>query len=273
MMAKIKYEINNEYAGNKAFETFVRQLPDIFSTHGRTVHSGRNTIKIFNIDGDGDHEPLCVAVKSFIKPNIFQRVDYSFIRKSKARRSYRNAARLTDRGFDTPANMAYIEVWSHGLFRQGYYVAMADFAPGADKLLDEDHADMMSRLGEFTARLHEAGIIHRDLNLSNILCHATDNGDIRFSLIDLNRMTFVRKGRRLPLTTYMDNIMRMATPDSLHPLLARYAEVRGLAPAYVRRTFTTRQKQKETAHPLHDFIKRHKNIYYRLLYHNRAYAG
>jgi glycosyltransferase involved in cell wall biosynthesis len=58
---------------------------------------------------------------------------------------------------------------------------------------------IVDALARFTARLHEAGVYHKDYSPGNILFDETpDSGEVKFCIVDINRMRFapvsVRKG-------------------------------------------------------------------------------
>lgn len=62
------------------------------------------------------------VVKRFGRPNPFNRIVYSFFRRTKAERSYRNTEKLCKMGYDSPEPVAYIELRSFGVFGTGYYI-------------------------------------------------------------------------------------------------------------------------------------------------------
>ena len=76
--------------------SFAEHLPELFENGGEVLHTGRNTIKAFDVGGG-----YRVAVKRFRRPNLFQAFVYTFFRRSKARRSYEHAVRLRALGIDT----------------------------------------------------------------------------------------------------------------------------------------------------------------------------
>ena len=200
-------EINPEMSDAKAFTAFVNNLPEYFSTHGRTIYDERNVIKMFTPDEAG----ACVVVKRFRKPNIIQRIVYSFFRKSKAQRAYRNATELLRRGVSTPTNMAYLETWQGALFEYGYYVTAVDAAPPIrDRLITPDVFDhaMAADFARFVADLHSKGILHNDLNSTNVLYHDGIDGHSTFSVIDINRMKFYPHGTLPPMAERMENLTR-----------------------------------------------------------------
>ena len=77
--------------------SFAEHLPELFENGGEVLHTGRNTIKAFDVGGG-----YRVAVKRFRRPNLFQAFVYTFFRRSKARRSYEHAVRLRALGIARP---------------------------------------------------------------------------------------------------------------------------------------------------------------------------
>ena len=49
------------------------------------------------------------VVKTYKRPNFFNRLAYTYLRKSKAKRAFLNALHLLELGIETPAPVAYIE--------------------------------------------------------------------------------------------------------------------------------------------------------------------
>ena len=78
---------------------FVLQIPIIFNVEGETVYQGRNTIKRFKTS-NGEW-----IVKRYKKPNIIQRIAYTFFKKSKAERAYLYAQKLQSKNICTPEGM------------------------------------------------------------------------------------------------------------------------------------------------------------------------
>ena len=75
----------------------------------------RNVVEMVNLQGS----PF--VVKRYKEPNWLNRVVYTWLRKSKARRAYEYALRLLDEGVETPAPVAYIEIKRGRLFSVGIF--------------------------------------------------------------------------------------------------------------------------------------------------------
>ena len=167
----------------------MKDLPDLFNTTGEVLYRGRNVVKRIEEDGI----PVLV-VKAFGIRNIFQRAAYSFFEHNKARKAYDNALILQREGFLTPEPYAFAEEKRKG-WLTGCYLITAETRrqPLAAYLgkADEEQPGIIADLAAFFANLHEKGILHHDLNSTNILPEKTPDG-WTFELIDNNRMDYVR---------------------------------------------------------------------------------
>ena len=203
---------------------FAQRLPELFDREGEVLHTGRNTIKAFEVKGEQ------LAVKRFRRPNLLRAVIYTFFRRSKARRSYEHAVRLRALGIDSPEPIAWSEYRRHGLLSDSYYVSRrSDYAPLSQTTEHFPAAGtlpVLEAFARFAVRLHEKGVEHRDFNHGNILWSRTAAGVYRFQLIDINRMHFEDAG--LSSRACMINLRRLACPAvAFLYILDRYAEARG----------------------------------------------
>ena len=167
---------------------WIKEIPYIFSTQGETIYKGRNELKVFNTDSGQ------IVVKSFQKPHIVNRVAYSFLRLSKAARSYLHSLEILKRGFQTPQPVAYIELFKTGLLSESYYVSgysdyllMRNF--NFNKKLSDGDIEILKAFACLTACLHEKEIYHTDYSPGNIM-YKKQEGKISFNLVDVNRVHF-----------------------------------------------------------------------------------
>lgn len=203
------------------------------------LHDGRNSIKLYETNGEK------IVVKRFGRLSLLNRIIYGRLRKSKARRAFEYAAKLKSLGIETPEEVAYIEKRDNGLMSESYYICLytdyISMLPFFYKrtLSAVEFADitpLLDALAAFLFRVHEAGVIHNDLNYTNILYKKTeqpgkqeyDKDSYRFTLIDINRMKF---GKRLSLEERMHNLRRLnvSVPAHLY-ILQKYAELMGEKP-------------------------------------------
>lgn len=149
--------------------------PVVSLSSGAVIHSGRNTLREYN----------GFVIKQFAAPRFFKALLYGLFLKSKAHRSYEYAERLLEAGVHTPDPVAYKEVRVCGLLRESYYVSRKSSCPHTfNELITNPQPTILSSIGEFTARMHEAGALHGDYSGGNILFD--DNGHVE--VVDLNRI-------------------------------------------------------------------------------------
>jgi tRNA A-37 threonylcarbamoyl transferase component Bud32 len=180
----MKLVINPEY---NHLSDWIKNIPSFFS-QGKTIYKSRNEIKIFDTNFGK------IVIKSFKIPHITNRFVYSFLRLSKAERSYVYSLEILKRGFGTPSPIAYIEQFKAGLLSESYYIStysdgflMRNF--NFIKKITEEDVDILKAFARFTAQLHEKEIYHQDYSPGNILYKKTGE-TISFNLIDVNRVQF-----------------------------------------------------------------------------------
>ncbi|MDR2139985.1 MAG: lipopolysaccharide kinase InaA family protein [Tannerella sp.] len=221
----------------QAFDSFVRSIPDTFDREGLTIYKQRNEIKVFEVAG------IAINVKRYKKPHLLNRIAYTFFRPSKAERSYHYAFRLQELNIDTPEPVACILIKKNGLLHLSYYVSRQ--APYKHTMYEFGRGSIAGRefilqaFAGYTARLHEAGIYHRDYSPGNIL-FGHEKEEVRFCLVDINRMRFgpVSVGKGCAA------FARLWGPEPMFRLLAEYyAKARGVAvEPCVRRTLYCRRR-------------------------------
>ncbi len=237
----MKIEINPRY---EHLRSFVKSIPEIFDHSGELVYDSRNKVRIFTIEGEK------LVVKRFKTPLFFQRFDYTFIRPSKARRAYIFGMRLIELNISTPEPIACIEVYSNGLFLQGYFVSTYCGDPDMRILREEPdgHERLMLAFVHFLIDMHEKGFIHGDTNLSNFLYHEDDSEyGYHVTTIDTNRSTFSPAPTK---KACLKSLMRITHErKALHKIIRLYARLRNWneedATDYVEQRLTAFEKRKE----------------------------
>ena len=164
-----------------------RTIQAIFSQDDHTIHKARNELKIIELDG------VKTVIKSFKVPHLFNRIVYTFFRRSKAYKSYHHALRLQELGISTPQPIALIEFFESGLLADSYFISLHfdyDFTirtPLLEPLEDRDA--IFTAFAAYTYDLHQKGVWHLDYSPGNILIKRLDKG-YQFSIVDINRMEF-----------------------------------------------------------------------------------
>lgn len=198
----------------------IAQIADIFERKGQVIYEGRNKVKALTL------ADTSVVVKRFKHLNIIQSIVYTFFKKSKAERAFLFAAMMRKRGVLTPQEVACVEIKHKALLTDCYFISMPCYLPPLSTILRKEDFDrsIAHELGVAIARWHEAGVLHGDLNLTNILYETELNGRCRFWLIDTNRSSFDN-------ATYLNcinNIMRLSHDRHLlQYIVTTYAETRG----------------------------------------------
>ena len=221
---------------------FLESLPNRFDVEGKTLNDKRNVIKLFHVDG------LDIVVKRFRKPLWVQRIAYTFFRKTKAERAFLYGTELVSRGFLTAPSMAYLEHKSNGLMDDCYYVCGFDPNPPIEELTDQPIQDrgLIEDFSLFVKELHCKGILHHDLNCSNVLYHLQSDGHYAFSLIDNNRMMFYPQGEMPPLDECMENLTRFTGDMGLFRSVAEsYCRVRRLPEGSVEKMMEVKRAHDE----------------------------
>lgn len=149
----------------------------------------RNVVEKIILDGKE------FVLKKYKPPTFFNRVVYTFFRKTKACRAFNNAITLLDNGVKTPFPVAYMEVYRKGLFHTGYFISEYLNYPVLSNLnfreLDRECADVLEKdFIDFTIKLQGKGILMKDYNPSNIFYVVKQDGHYDFALTDTNRIRF-----------------------------------------------------------------------------------
>lgn len=180
----MKYNLNQKYAHLK--DDLV-EVSSFFDASTQSIHKARNELRIAEIQG------MDVVIKAFKVPHLINRIAYTFLRDSKAKKSFQNALKLQDLGILTPDPIAYIEFFSGGLLAQSYFLSLyTSYDLSIREAFHhkvEDHQQIIKAFAAFTLELHQKGVWHMDYSPGNILINR-EGKDYRFSLVDINRMRF-----------------------------------------------------------------------------------
>lgn len=210
---KVAFYLNPKYA---SIEDLIIRIPKNIDSLGYEIKNGRNVIRLVNSKGHS------LVVKYFKKITFFNRIVFSTIRKSKARRAYEHAKMLKNHGITTPEPIAWINCYRYGILYRSYYVSLYTYYKPFEELLKlpiVESEKAIKAFARFTYKLHRAGILHDDFTFKNVLFDVFDD-EYDFSLIDTNRMRF----RRYSLQSGIKNLTRMKiSVDKMGVFTAEYA--------------------------------------------------
>lgn len=211
---------------DKSFEILRNSILDTisnFNSFEPAFGTGkRNSIKKIEIGGK------TFVIKSFKTPNFINQIVYKYFRKSKARRSFEYAVKLTELGIKTPKPIAYIEYFSmFGIQRSFYISEFVDYDLTFRELVHEpdypENEEIVKEFTKFTYELHEKGILFLDHSPGNTLI-LRRNGFYDFYLVDLNRMQF----SPLSFEKRMKNFSRLTPKKEMVKVMSdTYAQLSG----------------------------------------------
>lgn len=221
-------KIAPEYRTVEELVKLVVETPFTFDDEGTILYDKRNTIRSIMIDNP--NIPFRqIVVKRFKTPNLLQRISYSFFRSSKASRAFNNAIELRKRGINTPREIAYIEESQRKLIKSTYVITdYTDGLPIRDLLVTPQgiNTEKAVEFARFAIELHSKGILHHDLNSTNVLYHSSEKGCC-FSVIDINRMKF-KTPSKLTIAECFENLTRFTGQmDLFEYVLQNYIRIRG----------------------------------------------
>ena len=212
-----KYKISPKYYSLKKS---ILDSKKNFQSLGRMIKSGRNELKIVEINGEK------FLIKSFQIPTSIKSYTYGNIFSSKAKRSFENANLLLLKGIHSPEPVAYIEYYKGLQFQESYYISKYfphdyDLSVIFKKYNDvnysfHDWENLLNSFIRFTVDLHNKKIVHLDYNRRNVLILKQDSEYI-FSLVDLNRMRF----KTPSLISRMRSLQKITSNPQLIKMIAR----------------------------------------------------
>ena len=165
---------------------YIEQIPQEFEKEpGEVLYEARNLLRRVKVND------IEMVIKSFHQPVFLNRIIYSFFRKSKALRSYEYSTYLNQNGISAPDPIACIIETKGHLINRSFYVNRYEDIDTVREVMDGSLAGnekLLDAFARFMVKVHEKGILHRDLSPGNILYKQTEAGDYDFYLIDVNRM-------------------------------------------------------------------------------------
>lgn len=199
-----KTHIAEKYQNHGELKDFIYALPTSFDQCGELLWNGRNKIKMFTLGGTEK-----IVVKRFKSLSFFQKIGYCF-QKHKAYNAFHNGERMIHLGIHTPTPIAYIIQYKNLFISDAFYICEScDMAPIEDLLYRDDwNEPLATDFACFVATLHQKGILHHDLNDTNVRFIKQQDGSYDFSLIDINRMSFYDSIDKIPMKERIENLTR-----------------------------------------------------------------
>jgi len=186
------------------------------------IHRARNTLVRCAVFGE-----TVVAKRFQVRGNLWKRLT-DRIGTGKALRTFHIAKELRLRGLATPEPIAAVEIRAQGTLAGAWYVCADQPNAGTVRdLLRPDFPDRLAhirRFGAWAARVHDAGVLHRDFNSANVLLVTRSDGGFDHSLVDLNRIRFGAVGVAAGLYNLLQPGFFAA--DEVAALLDGYARAR-----------------------------------------------
>ena len=189
----------------------------------------RNSIKWYELP-NGEK----ISIKSFKKPNFFNKFVYRFFRKSKARRSFEHGTLLIDKGIQTPIPIAYLEEQTPFTLKKSYFIS--EYIESAMEFRDINTCEdsrlrdkVLEEFTEFCYELHEKGVDFLDHSPGNTLIKRIEDSDkFQFYLVDINRMKF---RDYMSMKSRMKNMARLTTDISdVEKIAHHYSDLAGAIP-------------------------------------------
>lgn len=226
-------------SGCLSLSEYVNEMPARFGREGRQLFKARNEVRLMEADG------CRLAVKRFKRMGLFGQVG-SLFRSGKALRSYSNACRLTTLGVPTPRPVACIEKRNVlGFLKDSYYICdYIDLPPICDGLAEDGYfnREMTQAFARFVASLHDKGVLHHDLNNTNVR-FSHDGKEYKFTLIDINRMKIYPPSVNVPLDECLLNITRFSClSDMFRCFLSAYLQARNLPESLFDRAIAIKKR-------------------------------
>ena len=214
--------IEDAYAGPEFLSLLAEPRKLLEASGAEVLLEGRNRVVAMKtaLSSAG---PADIVIKKFRLRGINKLK--SLVLPSKAAKAWCGARSLREAGFDTPSPIAFLEKRKGGFVEQGYFVAERVFGGREIRRLFRESSEetlrpLLAALAETLFRLHEKGILHRDLSDGNVLVKEAA-GAFRFIFLDTNR---VRSRGHIGPAARAKNLIRLGVPPALRLFfLERYA--------------------------------------------------
>ncbi len=208
----MKYEVSDDH-----YSDLIKNIRVYFAEAQNSIWDKRNKIKIISYYKEQ------LTIKSFKIPHILNKIAYTFLRDSKAKRSYANSMKILE---FVPKPIGYVEYHKFGLLHDSYFVCEKyayDFTI-REVLLQKNFKDrdiIFREFAAFTHALHRKGVVHLDYSPGNILINKMSDDTYEFKIIDVNRMSF----KVLTADERLENFSKLwAKDEDLISIIRAYAQ-------------------------------------------------
>jgi hypothetical protein len=183
-----------------------------------------------------------IAVKSFKKPHLINKIVYRYFRKSKAQRSFEHGKKLLELGIMNPEPIAYIENSDLVGITSSCYISQyipCDFTT-REIYEQPDAFDCVKAYAQFSHFVHTKGVYIKDNTSGNTLV-IRKNGGYEMYLVDLNRMAFHQElSFNAKMKSLSNNIKKQPYLDIF---IREYAVVSGYPLEGIKEKITFYQKK------------------------------
>jgi len=229
-----KYEINKYF---KQLQDNLLNVKKIFSLSDSSIHKARNELKTVTIKN------LDCVIKSFKIPNLLNQFTYSYVRDSKAKKSYHYALKIHN---FTPKPIGYIEFYHATLLKESYFISEEfkyDFTI-REPLLEKsfpNRDEIFRAFSRFTLELHQKNIFHKDYSPGNILIKKNEDRTYIFKIVDINRMAFFKLNQK----ERAKNFSKLwADEETLRTMAQEYAKHHPVSTSFTDEVIYYSQKNK-----------------------------
>ncbi|MGM9816183.1 MAG: lipopolysaccharide kinase InaA family protein [Lepagella sp.] len=236
---------------------FIESIAQRFHSLGVVIYKARNEVRKI------EHEGRIFVAKRFHNKGIFKQIIRS-LTLSKGKRSYVNACHLCLNDISTPRPIAYIEIRTRlGLVSESYYICeYSDMCAIEDGLNEQGdfNRPLTEALARFVADIHRKGVIHHDLNSTNIR-YEVRGDEYHFSLIDLNRM----RSYLPPLSPdkSLDDTTRFSCLSEMYRHFIRhYIDAMGWPPQLLDHAIKIKQRHDRAWTRRKSFSRRFKSLFH-----------
>ena len=198
----------------KIYLPLIQNITTYFYKSDTSIWDKRNKIKVISFNAKE------ITIKSFKIPHFINKIAYTFLRESKAERSYENSLKILD---FVPTPIGYVEFKKFGFIHDSYFLCEKyayDFTiREVLKQKNFPHRDIIfEQFAKFTYLLHEAHIEHLDYSPGNVLIKKMDDTQYEFKIIDVNRMLF----KTYTLSERLENFSKLWADDDDLKIIVKF---------------------------------------------------